>query len=132
MPENTPAPTPSRANYGFALYLGSWTAFGLYLIWSFVPESFLHNLGLTYWPQKYWAVAIPVHLLITLGLFAFCIYPAINMTLVPPMDDMRILTDKYSFEPTPVEKCRRGGIPEVSDIPMSEVCRRLYSKRKEI
>ncbi|XP_075211810.1 phosphatidylinositol N-acetylglucosaminyltransferase subunit P-like isoform X1 [Lycorma delicatula] len=130
MPENTPAPTPSRANYGFALYLGSYTAFGIFLIWAFVPDSVLHAMGLTYWPQKYWAIAIPIHLLVTFSLFIFCFYPALNLTLVPPMDDIRILTDKYAIHPHPhnfrMNQNRDCGIPPVSDLPMSEVCRQLY------
>ncbi|XP_054272228.1 phosphatidylinositol N-acetylglucosaminyltransferase subunit P [Macrosteles quadrilineatus] len=125
MSQSTPAPTPSRANYGFALYLGSYTAFGMYLIWAVVPDDALNSVGLTYWPQKYWAIAVPVHLLVTLALFAFCIYPAINLTLTPPMNDNRIITDEFAVKQDSV-KFRDKGIPPVCDLPLADVCRHLY------
>lgn len=123
MTESTPAPTPSRANYGFVLYLGSYTAFGVYLIWAFIPDDILYSLGLTYWPQKYWAIAVPIHFLVTLALFVFCFYPSVNLTLIPYMNDMRILQDDYSLEQ---REQYQQGIPAVSDLHISDVCRNLY------
>ncbi|KAG8249795.1 phosphatidylinositol N-acetylglucosaminyltransferase subunit P [Homalodisca vitripennis] len=125
MSQSTPAPTPSRANYGFALYLGSYTVFGIYVIWAFVPDDLLHSVGLTYWPQKYWALAVPIHVLVTLALFAFCFYPAINLTLIPPMNDNRIIYDEFSIKPENV-KISTKGIPAVCDLPLDEVCKNLY------
>ncbi|XP_072159003.1 phosphatidylinositol N-acetylglucosaminyltransferase subunit P [Bemisia tabaci] len=125
MPESTPTPTPSRANYGFALYLASYSAFGIFLVWAIVPDSYLHALGLTYLPQKYWALALPIHLCNTLALFAFVFYPALNLMLVPDPNDMRVITDSYALKPRGAPK--QGGIPSVSDIPISEVCKQLYS-----
>lgn len=132
MSQNTPAPTPSRANYGFALYLGSYTVFGIYLIWAFIPDEILHSFGLTYFPQKYWAVAVPIHLLVMLALFAFCFYPALNLTIIPPINDMRNLNDEFSIDPKNV-KNHKTEIPPVSDLSISEVCRTLYiCKEKQL
>lgn len=126
MSQSTPAPTPSRANYGFALYLGSYTVFGLYLVWALIPDSLLHSAGLTYWPQKYWALAVPIHLLVTLALFAFCFYPAINLTLVPSVNDSRIFTDEFAIKLETAKCVNSRGIPAVCDLSLDEVCRNLY------
>lgn len=121
--QNTPSPTESRANYGFTLYLASKTAFVVYLAWAFIPSNWLAVIGLTYLPQKYWAIAIPVWVCCVIVVTAI-LYPAINMLLVPPMNDRRILTD--SFARPPVNKVHFGGIPTVSDLDLSEVCKTLY------
>lgn len=125
MPEHTPAPTPSRAVYGFVLYLGCYSAFALCLVWAVIPDSFLHSLGLTYLPQKYWAVAIPIHVGLAVALFAAIIYPAINLNMTPPFDDPRTVTDPHALR-LQDEMVSEGGIPPVSDIPISQVCRHLY------
>lgn len=121
--QNTPSPTESRANYGFALYLASKTAFVVYLAWAFIPSQWLSAIGLTYLPQKYWAIAIPIWVCCVI-MVIILLYPAINMLLVPPMNDPRILTD--SFARPPISEIRPGGIPTVSDLDLSEVCKKLY------
>lgn len=121
--QNTPSPTESRANYGFALYLASKTALVVYLAWAFIPNHWLAAIGLTYLPQKYWAIAIPVWVCCVIVVAAL-LYPAINMLLVPPMNDPRLLTDSYARPP--INVVRPGGIPTVSDLDLSDVCKTLY------
>ena len=124
MSERTPAPYGPRSVYGYALYIGSNMLLLLYFIWAFVPDEILHEtLGLTYLPSKYWAVALPIWILMAIAVFAFAIYPAINMTLTPDIDDPRTITDQYCLEQ---RKSIPGGVPPVSDIPITEVCRKLY------
>ena len=128
MPEHTPSPSPSRAVYGFVLYLGSCSVLGLYLVWATLPDSVLHSLGLTYWPQKYWAVTLPIYGCVLLALFAFFFYPGLNFLIVPPVNDMRIITDSFS---TPLDQSLIAEIPPASDLSLSLVCRHLYLNSNE-
>nr|POE65094.1 meiotically up-regulated gene 84 protein [Quercus suber] len=50
---------PTYEYYGFTLYLTSSLAFIVYLLWSFLPSPFLHQLGIYYYPNRWWALAIP-------------------------------------------------------------------------
>jgi phosphatidylinositol glycan class P protein len=61
------APTVPRASpkvptyeyYGFALYLGSSAAFLMYILWAYVPAPLLHQMGIHYYPNRWWALAVP-------------------------------------------------------------------------
>ncbi|KAK0080332.1 hypothetical protein PV325_014143, partial [Microctonus aethiopoides] len=126
MAKHTPAPYRPRSVYGYALYIGSNMVFFLYLVWAVVPDQFLHEkLGLTYWPLKYWAIALPIWVLTAVATFIFVIYPAMNMVMTPDIDDMRTIKDEYSLVQNGYVP---GGIPPVSDIPIADVCRKLYLK----
>jgi len=50
---------PTYEYYGFTLYLTSSLVFLGYCLWSFLPSPFLHQLGIYYFPDRWWALAIP-------------------------------------------------------------------------
>lgn len=38
----------------------------LFILWAFTPEDILHRHGITYYPSKYWAIAVPTWLCVTI------------------------------------------------------------------
>lgn len=38
----------------------------MYLLWSYLPSPFLHQLGINYYPNRWWSLAIPAFLVMTL------------------------------------------------------------------
>jgi phosphatidylinositol glycan class P protein len=54
---------PTYEYYGFALYLGSSAAFLMYVLWAYVPAPMLHQMGIYYYPNRWWALAIPCWLI---------------------------------------------------------------------
>ncbi|KAI9652406.1 MAG: hypothetical protein M1831_006815 [Alyxoria varia] len=55
---------PTYEYYGFVLYVGSSLVFGMFLLWSFLPRPFLHQLGLYYYPDRWWSLAVPAWLVV--------------------------------------------------------------------
>lgn len=50
---------PTYEYYGFVLYLFSSLTFLMYLLWSYLPSPFLHALGIYYYPNRWWSLALP-------------------------------------------------------------------------
>lgn len=96
MAEPTPSPTPNRAVYGFAWFSFFKTLFFLYIAWALVPEYVLQEvLGLTYLPDKYFALFLPILVLCALTVFAFLIYPPWNLSMQDDLNDVHTLRDKH-------------------------------------
>jgi len=57
---------PTYEYYGFALYLTSSLCFLMYLLWSYLPSPFLHQLGIYYYPNRWWSLAVPSSIVMTL------------------------------------------------------------------
>jgi len=124
--EHSPAPTPSRAVYGFVLWLLSHASLLLYLVWAIVPDHYLELAGLDFLPQKYWAIAVPVFLSVLFFCFVFIIYPCLGMLMTPSMGDIRLVTDKHTIYDTGVRL--PGTIPPLYDEHPSKVLQYLQKK----
>jgi phosphatidylinositol glycan class P protein len=55
---------PTYEYYGFAMYMGSSAAFLIYILWAYVPAPVLHQMGIYYYPNRWWALAIPCWLIV--------------------------------------------------------------------
>ncbi|KAL1513181.1 hypothetical protein ABEB36_002626 [Hypothenemus hampei] len=93
MPEHSPAPTSSRAVYGFAMFLSFNIFFFLYLIWAIVPDTYFKQIGIDFLPQRRCAIWIPMGIIISLVVFAVFIYPSLGLLMTPNLNDLRTITD---------------------------------------
>lgn len=125
MTEHSPSQTAERAIYGFVLYLSSWVCLGLYIIWAYIPDKWLHAIGLTYWPQKYWAIAAPTYLCV-LGVFCLVFYVARNFMITKPLNSCHTISDEFSRFLPSGDHLHKDSIPPISDIHISDVNDILY------
>ncbi|EPZ36247.1 PIG-P-domain-containing protein, partial [Rozella allomycis CSF55] len=105
--------------YGFMIYLVSYVAFFIYLAWAILPESVLHSMGITYYPDKYWAIALPVFF-ISLIPFIYLMLFSWNLMNTPPLNSENVLTDEYAYLADHiVTDFRDENIPELMDLPVN-------------
>ena len=64
MPSDQLGEEPStRAVYAFVSWIASISVYVIFLIWTLTPEDILHSLGITYYPNKHYALNLPVYAL---------------------------------------------------------------------
>ena len=85
--------------------------------------------GITYYPSKYWAVAVPCYICVFVLSVQF-IYQGLNMLFSKPAEDYCTLEDRYSRH-LPADHKEIASIPEISDIPISVVNKVLFSTQSK-
>ncbi|OTA68597.1 PIG-P-domain-containing protein [Hypoxylon sp. EC38] len=140
---------PTYEYYGFVLYLFSSLVFLIYLLWSYLPSPFLHALGIYYYPNRWWALAIP-SFLVMLIVYIYVALAAYNTEyLTLPMTSLETIVDEAAKiatidskgrirlgdrKPISEEKAKQldwkniwnEGTDAVMDIPLAGVCEVLY------
>uniref|UniRef100_A0ACD5VJQ1 Uncharacterized protein n=1 Tax=Avena sativa TaxID=4498 RepID=A0ACD5VJQ1_AVESA len=89
-------PKPSEV-YGFVGSITTVIATAVYLVWAYTPEPWLHSLGITYYPTKYWAVAVPAFVMVAVPL-SMLAYMGSNFLATPPPTSFATIFDEYSRE----------------------------------
>ncbi|KAI2640921.1 PIG-P-domain-containing protein [Xylaria nigripes] len=144
---------PTYEYYGFVVYLFSSFTFLIYLLWAYLPSPFLHALGIYYYPNRWWALAIPsfISMLLVYIYLALALYNTEVLTL--PLASIETIVDEAAKMATIDSKGRiwlgegggRGqqispdlarqldwkkiwskGTDAVMDVPLAGVCEVLY------
>ncbi|KAI1175556.1 PIG-P-domain-containing protein [Nemania sp. FL0916] len=85
---------PTYEYYGFVVYLFSSLTFLIYLLWAYLPSPLLHALGIYYYPNRWWALAIPsfITMLIVYIYVALALYNTEVLTL--PLTSIETIVDE--------------------------------------
>jgi preprotein translocase subunit SecY len=86
---------PNFEIYGFVLYLLSIICFIAYLVWGLLPKDALAQLGITYVVSRYWALAIPLYLIVSI-IFLLFFTIAWDFINIPPLESCFTFTDSYA------------------------------------
>ncbi|KZT01216.1 PIG-P-domain-containing protein [Laetiporus sulphureus 93-53] len=132
-------PTESRTRapefYGFVAWSSTSLLFALYLLWALLPDQCILALGLTWYPNREWAVLLPAYSIV-LVLLTYFTYFALALAGTPAFSDLSTITaDSKALFPPPdapspyLGHARPNAIPEMYDIPIGLVNRVAYGSR---
>jgi phosphatidylinositol N-acetylglucosaminyltransferase subunit P len=152
---------PTYEYYGFVLHLFASLTFLIYLLWSYLPSPFLHALGIYYYPNRWWSLAIPAFLVMTLVYIYVALASYNREILTLPMVSIETIVDETSKVAVVDSKGRirdgpkklskqqhRGsymngyglnwrnvwneGTDAVMDVPLAGVCEVLYGENRDM
>ncbi|KAL0671528.1 hypothetical protein Bca4012_034232 [Brassica carinata] len=123
--------------YGFVGSISTVVATVIFLIWAYVPDKLLESIRIRYYPSRYWALATPTYLMMTLLLASLSIEACIVHS---QFDDnlwrhsnclFAIMADEYSrelgeFDPQMEEEDERP-IDPTSDIDITSFSDVMFS-----
>lgn len=95
----------SQAEYkGFASYVISGIFLIIWLSWSLLPDRVLNDIGIFYYPSRWWALAIPAWILI-LMIYTYVALALYNIERkTKPLDDLRTIVDTSGIVVTEVDE----------------------------
>lgn len=90
---------PQQANltevYGFVAWITTIMALVGFFLWAFLPEHMLHYFGVTYYPNRYWSLAVSAVIIMIVATYG-TLYAAVGMANNPHIDSFDALSDGYS------------------------------------
>lgn len=119
--------------YGFVGTITTVIATVIYLVWAYTPEPWLHSLGITYYPSKYWALAVPTFAMVTVVL-VIVFYIGLNFMITPPPTSFNTMFDEYSREPSKFvpEEGEEQPIEPISDIDIGHVNDLMFGQTSKL
>ncbi|KAL3537147.1 hypothetical protein ACH5RR_000513 [Cinchona calisaya] len=124
-------PKPSEV-YGFVGSISTVVAAVIFLVWACVPENWLHSVGIFYYPSRYWALAVPAYLMVTVVL-AIGFYIGLNFMATPPPTSFSTMFDEFGREPLnsiPSRDDDEQPIEPISDLGIDKINRVMFSNFK--
>ena len=88
----------ATALYGFVAWIAVHVCFTIFLLWAYTPDRLLVSLGVTYFPDKHWALALPCWTLVSL-LTAVVLYATYNAMRRPGLESLSNIVDEYTRIP---------------------------------
>ncbi|KAF8483458.1 PIG-P [Russula ochroleuca] len=132
-PPPPPADSRSRAPefYGFVAWAVTYLLFVLYFLWAILPDEWIVWLGVSWYPNREWALLVPAWTIVVV-LLTYFIYFSMTIRGTPAFSDISTYTDSRGqypdvSGPNPyLAYAQPNAVPEAYDLPIGLVNRVLY------
>ncbi len=115
-----------ESEYAFVAWIGSILTYVVFLLWAFAPQHVLHSIGITYYPSKYYALALPAYVIVVY-LLGNMLYVGLNMFSTLDPTSINTLEDcNTNVDTASMEDLKEGAVPEFADLDPCLVSRVLY------
>lgn len=113
----------STGTYAFVGWISSIVFFVGFLMWTFIPSEVLHYLGITYYPDKRWAIILPSYFIVVYILVNIA-YAGVNFyRTIDPIQKETVTDSMSSYSSCDFIRIGpQDGIPDFGDMDPSEVC----------
>ncbi|ORM39924.1 Phosphatidylinositol N-acetylglucosaminyltransferase subunit P [Babesia sp. Xinjiang] len=106
----------------FVALILSHLGIGLYFLWALTPERIIKAYGITYYPSKHWAVAMPASIMLIVSVTAFY-WLLSERSMLPPLDSRASFVDPVSHPDHAEESLKNSTL---HDIALATVNKKLY------
>ena len=102
----------------------------VWIVWAYTPDWVLESLGVTYYPDRYWAIALPMFGL-SLVCYLIVVYNAWNLCNTHPFHSYYTIQDSADMATRVKDKDMHAfqatdSIPPAEDIPITKINRLLF------
>ena len=118
-------PSTSKSTLSFVAWTASIFVYLCFTAWAILPGKTLHAIGVTYYPSRYYAIALPAYVIVVYALSGI-VYIGVNLLNTKDPEDIATIRDDQTSvstlsAPLTFIKCggttaKDNGIPDIGDI----------------
>ena len=122
--------TQSIANYSiysFVAWIATFVVYTVFFLWAILPYDFIYQYGITYYPSRYYAIALPAYIIVVYFVVNLS-YIGWNMLNTLEPEDYGTFRDPHgskSASPMYVRCGGKDGIPNMGDIDPMQISKLL-------
>jgi phosphatidylinositol glycan class P protein len=110
--------------YSFVGWIATFLVYICFILWVFMPSDVLQSVGITYYPSRYYAIALPAYVIVVYVLLGIS-YMAYNMINTVNPTDYKSFRDGAEQGRSASLVCQKfdvgEGIPDIADIDPEEL-----------
>jgi len=115
--------------YGFVAWSSTYLLSLLFILWSFLPDEWIVWSGVTWYPNREWALLFPAWSMV-LVLLTYFTYFSLALFATPAFSDISTITDSKGrlLDPATFDFTDQATATEMYDIPITLVNHALYDR----